>query len=55
MPQWLRVDLSAPDAMVRARAEDALFAMIDVAVSAASTLDAPSLSVDGESTAPPSM
>jgi len=27
MPQWLRVDLSARDAMVRGRAEEALFAM----------------------------
>lgn len=52
MPQWVRADLSARDAMTRGRAEDALFAMIDAAITATRTSDASVLPVDGESTAP---
>ena len=55
MPQWLRVDLSARDAMVRGRAEDALFAMIDAAITATRTSDTAVPPVDGESTGPTSM
>jgi hypothetical protein len=55
MPQWVRADLSARDAMVRGRAEDALFAMIDAAIIATKTSAAPVPPVDGESTAPTSM
>ena len=55
MPQWVRADLSARDAMTRGRAEDALFAMIDAAIIATTTSDAPVPPVDGESTTPPSM
>lgn len=34
MPQWLRADLSSTDALLRGRAEDALFAMIVAAIDA---------------------
>ena len=55
MPQWVRADLAARDAMTRGRAEDALFATIDAAIIATRTSDAPVPPVDGESTAPTSM
>jgi hypothetical protein len=46
MPQWLRADLSANDAIIRERAEDALSAMIVAALAepdgAASSTGSPS-------------
>lgn len=47
MPQWLRVDLSATDVMLRERAEDALSAMIMAALAGADTASEPTISPTG--------
>jgi len=55
MPQWLRIDLSSTDAMLRGRAEDALSAMIVAAIDTTTAANAPTLPIDGEPTSPASI
>jgi guanyl-specific ribonuclease Sa len=50
MPQWLRVDLSSSDALLRGRAEGALSAMIVAAIDATKPANATTLPIDGEPT-----